>query len=395
LGFKYKSNALEKLGVRSWINARNWTSTIGSTWIDERVLEAMNDVAKTFCDMYELLARADEKVAKLCNVEDAHVTIGAGAAIELAVAGCMAGNDYRKWDALPNTEGMRNEVVFPRAHYTDYAPQWTASGAKLVEYGQAGVLKSFKKELSSKITDKTCCLSYTVSYNITGRGEFHLEDVIEAGKKYDLPVIVDAASMLPPVANLHKYTDMGADISCFSGGKGLRAPASTGMMLGNGKGVDIIQAVRDYSYPHSGWGRGHKMSKEQIVGLVTALEIFIEEGDKQYEKQMELAEYFVRELSEIPGLNVSIIPNDDSSYEHPVVPHVPRVLIKWDAKEVGLNAKELDNAMAQEDPPIFLKERHYSDYTSSKVWRLIDTYFLRSGEEQIIVDRLKQTFMKK
>lgn len=395
LVFKYKSDVLEKLGVRSWINARNWTSTIGSTWIDERVLEAMNDVAKTFVDMYELFAKADEKVAKLCHVEDAHITIGAGAAIELSVAGCMAGNDFTKWAALPNTEGLRNEVVFPRPHYTAYAPQWTTPGAKLVEYGQAGILKSYKRELTSKITERTCCLSYTVSYNNTGRGTFLLEDVVSVGKKHDLPVVVDAASMLPPVANLHKFSDMGADIVCFSGGKGLRAPASTGMMLGNGKGVDIIRAVRDHSYPHDGWGRGHKISKEQIVGLVTALEIFVEEGDKQYERQMELAEYFVRELSEIPGLSVSIIPNNDISFEHPVVPHVPRVLIKWDAKEAGIDANEVDEAMAREDPPVFLKERHYSDFTSSKAWRIIDTYFLRSSEERIIADRMKQIFMKK
>ena len=137
------------------------------------------------------------------------------------------------------------------------------------------------------------------------------------------------------------------------------------------------------------------MSKEQIVGLITALEIFVEEGDKQYEKQMRLAEYFVRELNEIPSLEVSIIPNDASSFEHPVVPHVPRVLVKWDSKEVGLDAKDLDEAMAREDPPVYLKERHYSDYTSSKAWRIVDTYFLRPGEETIIAERMKRIFMKK
>ena len=393
--YEYKSKFLEDLGVRSWINARNWTSTIGSTWIDERVLNVMNDVAKTFVDMCELLAKADERVAKLCGVDDTHITIGAGAAIELAVAGCMTGNDFTKWDALPDTSCMRNEVVFPRAHYTAYAPQWRASGAKLVEYGQAGILKSYKKELTSKINERTCCLSYTVSYNITGRGAFPLESVVDAGEKHDLPVVVDAASMLPPVANLHKFTDMGADIVCFSGGKGLRAPASTGMMLGNGRGVEIIQAIRDHSYPHDGWGRGHKMSKEQIAGFVKALELFIEEGDSQYYKQMKMAERLVRELSEIPCLEVSIIPNDKVVFEHPVVPHVPRVLMKWDSTEVGLDAVELDRAMAFEDPPVYLKERHYSDYTSSKAWRIIDTYFLRPGEEKIISERIKKIFINK
>ena len=103
-------------------------------------------------------------------MKDAHVTGGAGAAIELAVAGCIAGSDLGKWLKLPHTDGMRNEVVMARGHYTAYASQWIISGAKVVEYRQAGVLKSFKRELESAVTDHTCCLSYTFSYNNVPRG---------------------------------------------------------------------------------------------------------------------------------------------------------------------------------------------------------------------------------
>jgi L-seryl-tRNA(Ser) seleniumtransferase len=119
------------------------------------------------------------------------------------------------------------------------------SGAKLVEYGQAGTLQSYKRELESAISGKTCCLSYTVSYNTTPRGMMPLEDVIDAGKSHDIPVIVDAASALPPVSNLHKFTDMGVDIVCFGGGKAPELNA-TGMMLGNGKGAEIIKAIRTF-----------------------------------------------------------------------------------------------------------------------------------------------------
>jgi L-seryl-tRNA(Ser) seleniumtransferase len=263
-----------------------------------------------------------------------------------------------------------------------------------VEYGNAGVLKSFKHELESKISDKTCCLSYTVSYNTSGRGEIPLEEVIEAGKKNQVPLVVDAASMLPPVSNLQKYTDMGADVVCFSGGKGIRAPNSTGMILGNGKGADIVEAVRDHTYPHDGWGRGHKISKEQIIGLVAALEIFVDEGDAQYKDQMKTAKYLEKELKDIPNLDVVVIPNDESFHEHPIMPHVPRVLVEWDAKKVGMMARDLDRAMALDDPPVFLKERHYSNYFTPKDWRIIDTYFLRPGEEKIIAERMKKILTK-
>jgi len=392
--YSYRSKVLDSLGVRSWINAKNWSTTVGGNWIDERVLSAMNEVAKTFVDMHELYAKADEKIAGLCKVKDAHVTGGAGAAIELAVAGCIAGSDLGKWLKLPHTEGMRNEVVMPRGHYTAYAPQWMIPGTKIIEYGQAGILKSYKKELWSAVTEQTCCLSYTFSYNNVPRGIIPFEEVVAAGRNFGLPVVVDAASELPPVSNLHKFIDMGADIVCFSGGKAIRAPNNTGMLLGGEKGEEIIAAIRNHTFPHHGWGRGHKISKEQIVGLVVALEIFVKEGDQLYEKQMKTAEYLHNELSDIQGVNVVIIPNDESYHEHPMMPHVPRVLVEWDQKELGLTAQDLDKAMAEDDPPIFLRDTHYYDYYTNKEWRMIDTFLLRSPEEKIIAERMKKIFMR-
>jgi len=393
LEYPYRSKVLDRLGVRSWINARNWSTVIGGTWIDDRVLEAMNEVAKTFVDMHELFARADARVAELCGVEDAHITTGTGAALELAVAGCMAGDDYGKWMRLPDTEGMRNEVLMPRGHVIAYTPQWTAPGARTVEYGQAGHLRSFRRELESKISERTCCLAYTVSYNTVPRGRVPIEDLIELGEEHDIPVVIDAASDLPPVANLHKFTDMGADIVCFSGGKAIKAPNNTGIMVGSGRGAEIIGNVRDYTFPHSGWGRGHKISKEQIVGLVVALEIFVEEGDGLYDEQYAIAEYLVEELKGIPGLQVEIIPNDETYHEHPVMPHVPRVLMQWDAKKMGMTAEELDEAVARDDPPIFLRNVHYYNYYTDKDWRLIDTFYLRPPEKVVVAERIRRAFL--
>lgn len=394
MSYPYRSKTLDRLGVRSWVNASNWSTVLGGTWIPEYVLDAMNEVSRTFVDMYELIAKVDEHIAKLCQVEDAHVVSGAGAAIELAVAGCLAGNDFGKWSKLPNVDGMRNEVAMPRGHYIAYTPQWAASGARIAEYGQAGSLRSIVNELESAINEKTCCLSYTVSYNVVPRGMIPLEEVISAGKRHDIPVVVDAASMLPPVSNLHRFTDMGADIVCFSGGKAIQGPNNTGMMLGSGKGADIIKAVRDHSFPHDGWGRGHKISKEQIVGLSVALEEFVKSGDSLYEKQMAVAEYFVKELGDIPGLQVSIIPNDDTYHEHVSMPHVPRVKIEWDTDTLGFSAADLDLYMAKEDPPVTLRKSIYYDYYTNKSWRLIDTFYLREEEVLLIARRLEEKFTR-
>jgi L-seryl-tRNA(Ser) seleniumtransferase len=394
MSYPYRSKTLDRLGVRSWVNANNWSTVLGGTWIPEIVLDAMHEVSRTFVDMFELAARVDARIAELCQVEDAHVVSGAGAAIELAVAGCLAGTDFGAWQKLPNVEGMKNEVAMPRGHYISYTPQWAASGAKIVEYGLAGSLRSFKNELESAINDKTCCLAYTVSYNVVPRGAVPLEEVVDAGKKHSIPVVVDAASMLPPVSNLHRFTDMGVDIVCFSGGKAIQGPNNTGMMLGNGKGASIIKAVRDHSFPHAGWGRGHKISKEQIVGLCVALEEFVKRGDSAYEKQMKIAEQFVRELAPIKGLAASIIPNNDTYHEHVSMPHVPRVKLEWDKSTMGFSGADLDAYMAKDDPPVALRNIIYFDYYTDKAWRLIDTFYLRDEEVTLIIERLKRIFSR-
>lgn len=393
--YRFRSKTLDRLGVRSWINASNWSTVIGGTWIPDKVLEAMNEVAKTFVDMHELIAVTDERVARLCQVEDAHVTTGAGAAIELSVAGCMAGGDHGKWLKLPDTEGLRNEVVQPRGHYIAYTPQWVAAGARMVDYGQAGTLRSSYDELEEAITERTCCLAYTVSYNVVPRGSLPLEEVIDAGRRHGVPVVVDSASMLPPVANLHRYTDMGVDIACFSGGKAIQAPNNTGMMLGNGRGAEIIEGVRENAFPRDGWGRGHKISKEQLVGLVVALEEFVKNGDALYEGQMETARYIEETLSGIPGVEVVIIPNDETYHEHPVMPHVPRVKVSWDRKSLGLSGADVDRMMAEDDPPVFLRRGIFFDYYTNKEWRLIDTFYLRDGEGKIVAERMRRILTKK
>jgi L-seryl-tRNA(Ser) seleniumtransferase len=225
---------------------------------------------------------------------------------------------------------------------------------------------------------------------VVSRGYIPIEEVIEIGERYDIPVVIDAASMIPPVSNLHKYTDMGADIVCFSGGKAIKAPNNTGMLLANDRGASIIKAIREHSFPNAGWGRGLKISKEQIMGLVTALEIFVEEGDALYEGQMRKAQYMAEELKKIPGLEVSIIPNDEKHYEHTFSPKVPRVLFQWETEKIPITGEQLDESLSKMDPPIFLRNSKYHNYFNDKQWRQIDTYFLRDEEVEIVLESLKK-----
>ena len=281
-------------------------------------------------------------------------------------------------------------------HFIAYIPQWGASGASIIGYGQAGSMDLVTcSDIEGAITERTCCLGYVESYNVVPRGKLPLSDVVNIAYKYDLPVIVDAASMLPPVSNLQKYFDLGADIVIFSGGKGIKAPNNTGMILGKGKkGEKIIESIHKNAFPHDGWGRGHKVSKEQIVGLVVALEIFINEGDSYYYQQMKTAQHIAEKLSQIQNLETCIIPNNEKFKEHPTMPHVPRVKIEWDIDIIKLEPSQLDKALADEDPPIILrgKKGNYYSYYTNKAWRIVDTYFLREEEVDIVINRLKKIF---
>lgn len=394
MNYLYKSKTLERLGVRSWINASNWSTIYGGSWTDDRVLDCMNEVAKTFVDMHDLLTKAGQRVAELCNVDVAYITCGAGAGIELSVTACMAGDNANAWKSIPNTAGLKNEVALPLGHYTGYLPQWGASGASIIGYGQAGSMDLVtRNDIEGAITDQTCCLGYVESYNVVPRGKLPLSDVVEIAHKYELPVIVDAASMVPPVSNLQKYSDLGADIVIFSGGKATKGPNNTGMILGKGpKGKELVEAILKYAFPNDGWGRSLKVSKEQIVGLVVALEIFVKEGDSYYREQMKTAQNIAEELSQISNVEICIIPNDEKFHEHPIMPHVPRVKIEWDMDIIKLTPSELDKALTIEDPPIFLRASNYYSYHTNKPWRIVDTYFLRQGDVKIIIDRLKKIF---
>jgi len=395
MNYPYRSKTLERLGVKSFINARNWSTKYGGTWVDDRVLDCMNEVAKTFVDMDELLTKAGQKIASLCNIDAAYITCGSAAGMELSVAACMAGDNANAWKLLPNSKGLlKNEVVLPLGHYISYTPQWGASGASIIGYGQTGSMDEVTyNDIEGAINEKTCCLGYVESYTVVPRGKLPIPDVVKIAHKYDLPVIVDAASMLPPVSNLQKYFDLGADIVIFSGGKAIKAPNNTGMILGKGvKGKKIVELIHKYAFPNDGWGRGHKVSKEQIVGLVVALEIFINEGDSYYDIQMKIAQNIVEKLSKIPNLEICIIPNNDKFHEHPTTPHVPRVKIEWDTDIIKLKPSQLDKAMAAEDPPILLRKSIYYSYYTEKAWRIIDTYFLREEEVEIVIDRLKKIF---
>ncbi|HKK93366.1 MAG TPA: aminotransferase class V-fold PLP-dependent enzyme, partial [Longimicrobiales bacterium] len=287
----------ERYGVKSLINAAGTKTRLGGGSMAPEVLQAMNEASRRSVDMADLQAAASRVIARLTGAEAGYVTSGAAAALTLSAAACMTGPDPVKIDRLPHTDGMPNEIVLFRLHRNSYDHAWRASGARLVDVGvddrvaRSGVRSIEPWEIEAAIGERTIAVAYVAG----AAASPPLEDFVRVAHAHDLPVLVDAAGELPPKENLRKFIATGADLVAFSGGKAIGGPQATGVLCGR---KDLIQAVllnhldmdmdlslwdppedllpRDLldALPRHGIGRGFKVGKEEIIGLLVALEQF-------------------------------------------------------------------------------------------------------------------------
>jgi L-seryl-tRNA(Ser) seleniumtransferase len=397
VNYPYSSPTFARLGVRSWINAENWSTAIGGAHLDDRVVAAMRDAAGSFCDMFELTERANARIAELCQVDSAYLTAGAASAIVLATAACVTGPDQRRIlqlsGAIDGRESLANEVIMQIPHSSHYDYQYVAGGARLVRVGSA--YRVTAGELEAAISEKTVCITYVNSYHNAPR-DLPFAAVSRIAHRYDVPLFVDSAAILPPRVNLHRFIDEGADLVAFSGGKAIRAPGNTGILVaGAGRGRRLMDAIRMQSYPNYGIGRAFKVNKESVAGFVTALEIFLATDEQdEYRTMLGCVERLKESLSARKGLDVRVIPNDDQDFEHPISARVPRLYLEWDPRVVGFDAARLDELLAAGDPPIRLRKPQLTqdNTVTSRSVRLVDPYSLRPEEETILVERLLACF---
>ncbi|NJN83061.1 MAG: aminotransferase class V-fold PLP-dependent enzyme [Caldilineaceae bacterium] len=260
----------DELGIRPVINAQATLTRLGGSIMPPAVVAAMQDASKHFVDLDLLQRRIGERLAALTGNEAAYVSCGAAAGLALATAACVAGSDPAAINRLPDVTGLKNEVIIHRSHRNGYDHAVRQVGVKIVEIGFA--LNTAAWELEEAITPQTAAI-FWFQGAMTGRGDLPLETVIEIANRHNVPVVVDAAAQLPPVENLWNFTKMGAALAVFSGGKDLRGPQSSGLMLGR---ADLIEAVRLNGSPNHSIGRPMKVGKEEMVGLLKAVELYIE-----------------------------------------------------------------------------------------------------------------------
>jgi uncharacterized pyridoxal phosphate-dependent enzyme len=258
-----------ELGVRRVINASATLTRLGGSLMPEVAIQAMIEAADAFVDIEELQRRVGERIAGLTHNEACYVSCGAAAGITIATAACITGGDPALIARLPYIGDVdcKNEVVVHRAHRNGYDHAARQTGARLVEIGMAHTTQSW--ELEAAIGPRTACVLYFAGAHYE-RGSLPLPRVIEIAHARGVPVLVDAAAQIPPISNLWHYTrDLGADIAIFSGGKGLRGPQSSGLVLGK---REIVEACRVNGSPTHSVGRPMKVGKEEMMGLLAAVE---------------------------------------------------------------------------------------------------------------------------
>jgi len=371
-----------RLGVRPIIHASGTTTRYGGSILRTEALEAMREASTTLVNMDELNEAAGAAIARMLGAEAAFVTAGASSGLILQAAACIAGSDPAKITRLPDTRGLRNEIIIQRAHRFAYDQAYRVAGGVLVEIGLARRTQPF--ELEEAITERTAAVAYLVSPFTSPPGILSLEQVLAIAHTRAVPVIVDAASMLPPRENLTKFLRLGADLVSFSGGKGIRGPQSTGILAGR---RDLVRAAALNASPNQALGRAAKTSKEEIAGLVTALECFMAEDEKaEMKRYHDVCASIAEALADIPGLRVVV----EQDAVNRVLPHA---VVYFTPDWVGPSGHAVQVALAQGEPHIYVQQgAHQGGYFDEIA---VDPINLQPGDEAIVAARLREELTRR
>ena len=353
------------LGVRPFINAAGTYTAMTASLMLPEVMEAINYASKQYVMLDELHDKVGERIAALVHSEAAMVTSGAASALTLGTAAVLTGMDRQKMVDLPNLAGMKSEVIIQKAHRFGYDHAVRNCGVQLVEV-------ETPEDLERAVNDKTAMMLFYNNNNKEGR--IQDEEFVRLGKKHSIPTFNDAAADVPPVENLWKYTKMGFDLVTFSGGKGLRGPQSAGLLLGR---KDLIAAARLNAPPNGNTvGRGMKVNKEEMVGMLAAVELYLQKDHAREQREFEQrAEAIRSSAAAVSGVKAEVFVPE-------VANHVPHVRVTWDAAARGRSAADVVKLLRDGEPSI--GTRNEGDSLVIGVW------MMRQGEDKIVARRLRE-----
>lgn len=363
----------KELGIRTFINAAgNYTMMSGSLMPAE-VMDAVNMASKKFALIDDVQEKVGERIAQMCHAEAALVSAGCWSALMLGMAGVLTGMDSKRVSQVPNLAGtgMKSEVILQKSHSIGYDHALTQAGVKLIKV-------ETRAELEAAINQNTAMLWFL--NREVHKGQIKHEEWIELGKKHNLPTMIDIAADVPPVENLWKFNDMGFDLVAISGGKAMRGPQSTGILMGKKKYVD---AARLSNNPRGGIGRGQKVNKEEILGMYAALERFINlDHKKEWEMWERKIAFISSVIKSIPGVTTSThIPETLDN-------QMPTLKVTWDPAKINVTNVEMGERLRKGNPSVEVISWE-APYTLR-----CGMHVLEAGEEKIVASRLKEELLR-
>ncbi|WP_411032351.1 aminotransferase class V-fold PLP-dependent enzyme [Spongiimicrobium sp. 3-5] len=355
----------KELGVRTFINAAGTYTSMTGSLMQKEVVEAIKYGATEYVNLDQLHDKVGERIATLLDCEYATVSSGAFGAMTIGLAGVICGMDNKKVAQLPDTTGLKNEVIVQKAHDIGYTHALINTGSKIVQVETT-------KDLEKAINKNTAMLWF-LNAN-TDDGQIKREEFVALGKKHNIPTFIDCAADVPPVENLFKFTKMGFDLVAFSGGKGIRGPQSAGLLLGKRK---YIEAARLHTPPRGTTiARGMKVNKEEVLGMLVALELYLARDHKEewalWENQIKLIS---DSAASVKGVETVI-------HVPPHANHVPSLKIMWDENVVKITKDEMRKQLRDGHPSI--------ETVGNEEMVGITTWMMAPGQERIVANRVKE-----
>ena len=361
-----KRDYFKELGIRPFINAAGTYTTLTASLMQPEVVQAIDYASKQFVHLIDLHDAVGKRIASLIGCEAAMVTAGAASALTLGTAACMTGTNQDFIRRLPDSTGMKTEVIIQKSHRYGYDHAVRNCGIRFVEV-------ETREELERAINDRTVMMLFLNENEPVGK--IKAAEFAELGKKHNIPTFTDAAADVPPVDHLSRYTKMGFDLVTFSGGKGLRGPQSAGLLLGR---QDLIAAARLNGPPNSDTiGRGMKVNKEEYLGMMVAIELYVKMDHaaewREFEKRVKVV---ADSVGPVHGVKTeSFIPE--------IANAVPHLRITWDPGAVTITAAEAVKRLREGEPSIELRPGA-KDGLEVAVW------MLQPGEAQIVAKRIRE-----
>jgi L-seryl-tRNA(Ser) seleniumtransferase len=360
-----KSSLYTSLGIKPVINGVGVVTVLGGSIMPPEVVRAMEEASHFFIPLPELEKKVGARLAELLKAPAAMVTCGAASAITVGTAACLSQGDPKKLRQLPGRDGIKFEVIQQKTHRSGYEHQMELCGAKIVSV-------ETRKELEAAINDRTGMMFFL---NKGDRdGQIKAEDFVKIGKERGIPTMNDCASDATPKENLWKYTQMGFDLVIFSGGKALRGPQASGLLLGR---KDLIDAALPAMSPFGGIGRGMKVGKEELCGLLAAVELYLKvDHAAEYQGCEDRVASIRAAIKDVPGVqtdrHIPVIANE-----------VPHVTVQWDEAAKKLTSSQVVEKLQAGDPPIHVQR-------PGKGQLLISVWMMRGDEHKIVGRRLKE-----